>query len=32
MRTTVVRAVFPERLPFSEIEWHAALGVDDHGQ
>ena len=28
--TTVVRAVFPERLPFSEIEGHAAFGVDDH--
>ena len=29
MRTAVVRAVFP--LPISEIEWHAALGIDDHG-
>jgi len=28
--TTVIRAVFPERLPFSEIERHAAFGVDDH--
>ena len=26
----VVRAVFPEGLPFPEIERHAALGVDYH--
>jgi hypothetical protein len=25
-----VRAVFPECLPFPEIERHAALGVDYH--
>ena len=30
IRTAVVRAVFPERLPFSEVERHAALGVDYH--
>jgi hypothetical protein len=28
--TRVVRAVFPECLPFPEIERHAALGVDYH--
>ena len=28
--TMVVRAVFPERLPFPEIERHATLGVDYH--
>jgi hypothetical protein len=28
--TKVVRAVFPECLPFPEIERHAALGVDYH--
>jgi hypothetical protein len=28
--TMVVRAVFPECLPFPEIERHAALGVDYH--
>ena len=28
--TTVIRAVFPESLPFSEIERHAAFSVDDH--
>jgi len=28
--TMVVRAVFPECLPFSEIERHPALGVDYH--
>ena len=28
----VVRAVFPECLPFPEIERHAALGVDYHGK
>lgn len=31
-RTMVVRAVFPEGLPFPEIERHAALGVDYHGE
>ena len=31
-RTMVVRAVFPEGLPFPEIEGHAALGVDYHGE
>jgi hypothetical protein len=30
--TMVVRAVFPEGLPFPEIERHAALGVDYHRQ
>jgi hypothetical protein len=30
-RTMVICAVFPECLPFPEIERHAALGVDYHG-
>lgn len=28
--TMVIRAVLPERFPFSEIERHTALGVDYH--
>ncbi len=31
-RTIYLRAVFPECLPFPEIERHAALGVDYHWQ
>jgi hypothetical protein len=30
--TRIVRAVFPECFPFPEIERHAALGVDYHGE
>ena len=31
-RTMVIRAVFPKRLPFAEIERHAAFSVYYHGE
>jgi len=31
-RTGVIGAFFPERLPVTKVERHAALCIDDHGE